>query len=102
MLALGGVRELVQSPPPHARRRTDMCADIRLKNYRRYSGPSWRGASNIGAQVSSSGTVTPSATTSWLPVPRRPAAFQLSTISPSDDGNYASRQSGRPGGTTAG
>ena len=44
----------------------------------------------------------PRATTSALPVPLRPAASQLSMISPSLEGNQANRQSGRPGGTRRG
>ena len=72
------------------------------QNENRHSGPSWRAYVSNGMNPCSSGTNVSVVVTSWLPVPRRPMASQVSRISASVRWNTAKRQSGWPLARTRG
>ena len=62
----------------------------------RHSGPSWRAGSKNGAASRSAGTGTLDRLRWWLPVPHRPIASQVSSITADRAGTNANRQSGAP------
>ena len=64
---------------------------------KRYSGSSTMRRPSSSDRVRRDGTNTPSATVSWLPVPRRPLVCQVSRISSSSTGIATTRRAGGPG-----
>ena len=68
----------------------------------RHSGPSCRAGSKNGAASCRAGTCMSVSDTWWLPVPRRPIASQLSSITTDLAGMKANRQSGAPDARTWG